>query len=199
MASAVSSTSPFVSTSLAWLFLGERINALQMIMIGTGVIILATLWLIEKNNRYQNIREINKLEGFYWGLVAAISFGVANTASKFVIDQTGIVNFSIVNGLWMIFLGFIWLVLSGNIKKWSGLKTKEGRSGLVGAIIYSLGSFLFFYALQRGLVSLVIPVTNMTAPLTLILATIFLKERITPAQRFLIGLVFVTTTILIIS
>lgn len=185
--SAVSSTSPLVSTFLAIVFLKEAVNLAQITSTIIIVISLFSLGLTEKK-----VAKEGNLVGFMWGLIAALAFGIANATSKFVLNQLNVVSFSIINSLWMLILSLLWLIINKQLKidSWSVLKTKEGKRGILGSTIYSFGGFFLFLALQKGLVSLVIPITNLSTPLTMILAMVILKEKITPIQRFLISLIF---------
>lgn len=191
--SSVCSASILISTTLSILFFKEIINIIQII--STVVIVFSLIFLGLTEKRTEKGRNFN---GFVWGLIAAFSFGISNTVSKFTLSHLGPLNFSIINGSWMILLGIIWLALDKKIgfDKFAALKTQEGKNGVIGSIIYSFGGFFLFLALEKGAISLVIPVTNLSTPITMILAVYFLGEKVTPLQKILIGLIFLATTML---
>lgn len=193
--SAVMGTLPLMTTSLAILFLGETISFIQfllIVIIGFG---LVALGFIEKKNS-------TKLEwrGFLWGLIATLAFGIANVVSKFVIDQVGSASFSIINASYMLIISFIWLALNQelNLSTWQGLKEVKARVAVLGDMIYGLGGVFMFLALQIGLVSLVMPITNTSVLISTLFAAIYLKEKIGKKKLAVIITIFISTTLLVI-
>lgn len=188
--SAVSSTSIIISTTLAVIFLHDVIRPAQILLTIMIVSALVLLGLIEKKTEKDG-----NFKGFIWGIIAATAFGISNTVSKYILNNLTVVSFSITNGIWMIILSLVWLGLDKKIgvENWKVLKTYEGKRGLLGSTIYSLGSFFLFLALEKGFVSLVIPISNLSTPIALILALILLKEKVTPIQKLLIGTIFLAT------
>ncbi len=193
--SAVMGTLPLVTTTLAVLFLGENISLIQfflIIIIGSG---LVALGFIEKKNS-------TKLEwrGFLWGLVATLAFGVANVISKFVIDQVGSASFSIINASYMLIISFIWLLLNQelNLSAWKSVRKTKARVALLGDMIYGLGGVFMFLALQIGLVSLVMPITNTSVLISTLFAAIYLNEKISKKKVAIITTIFISTTLLVV-
>jgi transporter family protein len=68
---------------------------------------------------------------------------------------------------------------------------------LLMGILAALASLAFFAALQKGKASLVAPVTSLYPALTVVLAMIFLKEKLNGVQ--LCGLIFAMVSIVILS
>lgn len=195
--SAIISTSPLISTVLAILFLRERISLIQLILI---VFIVIAIIVIQVENNQESFKEkVSIINELVLGLLTAIAFAIANTANKSVINQIGPANFSLINAHWMIIISLIWLVTEKQQHQWKLLATKEGTKLTLGSLIYNFGSLFFFSALDNAPLSLVIPITNLSTPLTLILATIFLKEKTTRIQKISIFAIFLAATILKIT
>ncbi len=68
---------------------------------------------------------------------------------------------------------------------------------LLMGVLAALASLAFFAALQKGKASLVAPVTSLYPALTVVLAVIFLKEKLNKIQLF--GLALAMTSIVILS
>jgi len=192
---AVGGTLPLITTLLAIIFLGEKVSLIQLLLIlviGTGLTMLG--FLVKRNS--------TKIEwqGFLWGLAATIGFGISNTASKFAIDQIGSPSFSLINGSYMILISFFWLLKNSelNLNAWNGLKNKKAKVAVLGDMVYGLGGITMFLALQHGLVSLVIPVTNTSVLISTLFAAVYLKEEIGTKKLILILTIFLATTLLII-
>lgn len=191
--SAVSSASIIISTTLAAIFLHEFVGPVQILLTVVMVSALVLLGLIEKK-----VERNGNFVGFLWGVIAAAAFGVSNTVSKYVLNNIATISFSIINGAWMVFLSLVWLGLDRKIgvESWEALRTYEGKRGIIGSAVYSLGGFFLFLALEKGLVSLVIPISNLSTPLALVFSLLLLKERVTPIQRLLIGVIFLAAVVL---
>lgn len=186
---AVGSLSIIVSSFLAVFFLHEKLSLIQFWLILLMVVLLAWLGSIErKDNRG------SKFAGFVLGGLAALIFGIGSFASKIVINETNAVSYSLVSAGWMSAIGFIWLVKAKKIrlKTWQGVKTKEGKWGTLGNLIFAIGGFFAYLALENGPVCLVVPLTKISVPLAVVFASLFLKEKISPLQKLLIIGIFVS-------
>ncbi len=190
--SAIISTSPLITTTFAILFLREKINLTQL---GLIILIIIAVVVIQIDNKQKNPKG-NIVNELVWGFSTAFAFAIANIANKVVIDRVGPANFSLINAQWMIAISLIWLLIGKQRRQWKLLSTKEGAILALGSLGYSLGSFFFFITLSNAPVSLVIPITNLSIPLTLIFATIFLKEKTSKIQKASIFTIFLATTIL---
>jgi len=187
--SAVSSTSVLLTVFFAVLFLNESVSIIQFLLILAIVCALVLLGITEKKHERASV-----FSGFLLGILVAITFGFANALSKYILVNINAVSFSIINGLWMLIIGFVWLWLDRKLKNknWQAVLTKTGKIGLIGSLIYSFGSFFLFLALEKGLVTVVIPITKLTTPLTLIFATIVLKEKLLKYQIIIILILFLS-------
>lgn len=192
---AVGGTLPLMTTLLAVVFLGENLSLIQFLLIIVIAIGLTMLGFIEKKNS-------TKLEwqGFLWGLIATLGFGVSNTASKFAINEIGSANFSLINGTYMLIISFFWLLKNNDFRTtaWQGLKQAKARFAVFGDMVYGLGGFFMFSALQTGLVSLVIPITNTSVLISTLFAVTYLKEKIGKKKLTIIATIFISTTLLVI-
>lgn len=180
---AVGSIHPAVTAILAVSFLGESLSVVQW-----GLIIMAVMGVVIMS--YSGKVKIGAW--LWWGLIFGIWGGINNFVSKFAIGQTNVVSYSLMLGIWQMIFAFGFLTLE---KQWGSIKllvSKKGRIGLIGTGIYNIGSVAFFLALGVGAVSLVMPVVNLSTPITLFLALWWLKEKMTIRQLVGAGVIIVS-------
>lgn len=179
---AVLGMSPMISVTIAVLFLGERPGFFELC--GTALIVLGVVSIsLEKDDGEGGI-SFRKL---LWPILTAVCFGATP-----ILRKTGLQYLpSPVMGMLFSSLGgmFILLACIGFIPR--AQRFSRHRLGAVQYIltglIYALAVYLYFLALGKGAVSVVVPLV-LTYPLfvLIIMALAFRKlERITP--RLIVG------------
>ena len=117
-----------------------------------------------------------------WGFFAKIVLNSVNWRSLFLFSAVGSIFFT------AIFFVFAKPPLAFNMQTCSAM--------LVG--IMGVGaSMTFYYALEQGKVSIVVPLTAMYPLVTVILAAVVLREKLSPTQG--IGVLLAIAAILLIS
>lgn len=194
LVSAATSTSPIVSVSLGFFVLGEELTPSQSLLIAGIILALFLLALSETKKGRTSI------SSYVFFIGCSLFFGIANFLSKVVIDRTGPIVFSLINGAWMVVFGLAWLYFSGFLSppRWRVVLSPQGGRGVFGDMVYGAGGFFLFLALAEGPVSLVVPVSNLSVPLTMVLARFFLGEELSNKQVGLIFSAAVLSSLLII-
>lgn len=170
--------------------LSETLNSTEWL--GTLLILAGAILVTTKSLKFQ----FSKGEAF--ALLAAMSFGFANTNDRILLNTFEVVPY--------LFLGFVLpalMIIGINPKSIKNLKvflskTIMWRMGVL-SIVYAATAILFFKALQIAENSSNVVIANLTSVIvTVMLAIIFLKERENMSRKILgailgfIGLVLVT-------
>ena len=173
-------TFPVVTILLAILFLGEFPNSYQWF--GIAMIIVAVLFMSREKPEKRVVNE-NKT-WIIWGLLGAIAIGSAEFVTK--------IATSIVDGFTFTF--FVYLMYIPPLivfmlfdKKGRKFKTLKHKSGLlytvIGIFFIEAGLIAIALAYQHGLASLVSPVIATHMLITVVLAIIFLQEKVSGVQK----------------
>lgn len=171
---------PLITAILAVSFLGERLSGWQwglIILVIVGVMVMSWPGKIKPGT------------WVWWGIGFAILSGIFNFISKFAIERSNAMSYSLMIAGWQILIALVLVTME---KQWGGLKNlfnKQGWVGLIGTGLYNVGSVAFFLALGVGAVSLVMPVVNLSTPLILILAWWWLKEKLSLKQKIGAGII----------
>ncbi|PIP88344.1 hypothetical protein COW80_00850 [Candidatus Beckwithbacteria bacterium CG22_combo_CG10-13_8_21_14_all_01_47_9] len=188
--SVAGSINPLVTAGLAVLFLGERLNIPQGVLIAaviSGIVIMA--WPEKLSGKISR--------GIVWGLGYGLIYGVINFSGKYAIDTVGPTSYSLMNTAWMLLISLVWLLIEGEEKKLLSLvKSVSGKQTIAATIVFNLGGLAFFLAVAAGQVSLVMPVVNLYVPLICILAWWWLKEKMTRRQMAGAGVIVASVILL---
>lgn len=186
-------TYPIFTIILSYLFLHERIAPIQ----GIGILITVSGGLLVIWPSKNSVKDIRKYAWIFWGLAGAALEGIGDFFSKVTVDTVGAYS-------QMFFLVVLFQVVS--IINY--LFDKKGRKlpkfsfhaflpSIIGNGLVVTGTALLFFAFQYGKASLVTPVTAASPVIVVILAILFLKERITKVQG--LGIISVLVGILLVS
>jgi len=106
-------------------------------------------------------------------------------------------SFSLMNSFWIVVYSITWYLFRGNKKKFkSEVKSETGRKLAIGTVVYNIGGVAFFLAIGLGKVSLVMPVVNLYVPGLIILASWYLKEKMSLKQKIGAGIVIACVIVL---
>ena len=183
VAAAILNLSPFISTGLAILLLGERVTL--PILLGTLVIVLGTI-LLSLSGKYVGFRVRHLIYPF----LSASCFGVVAIIRKLGLGHAGPLFDSAVNNTAAMVAATTFVLVSGN----RGALVCDGRSILYfigGGIMENTGVFLVLVSLGLGEVSVVTPLAG-TAPLFVLLLTfLFPREVKQLSWRIIVGVVLI--------
>src|SRR6266571_3789137 len=191
VAAAILNLSPFISTGLAILLLGERVT--PQILTGTLVIVLGTI-LLSLSGRHVGFRPRHLVYPF----VSATCFGVVAIIRKLGLGLGGPLFGSAINITAAMIAATAFVVASGN----RGALRCDARSFLyfaAGGILENGGVFLLLVALGLGEVSVVIPLAG-TAPLfVLLLVYVFPSGMERLGWRLVAGAVLVVLGVFLLT
>ena len=183
VAAAILNLSPFISTGMAILLLGERVTL--PILLGTLVIVLGTI-LLSLSGKYVGFQ----VKHLIYPFLSAVCFGVVAIARKLGLGHAGPLFDSAVNNTAAMVAATTFVLVSGN----RGALVCDGRSILYfigGGIMENTGVFLVLLSLGLGEVSVVTPLAG-TAPLFVLLLTfLFPREVKQVSGRIIVGVVLI--------
>lgn len=191
VASAVINLSPFISTGLAILILGERVTV--PILAGTVVIVLGTI-LLSASGRHLGFRPRQLTIPF----LSATCFGVVAILRKLGLSQTGPVLGFAVNVTTALVAFTVFLLLSGNRRA----LVCEGRSlgyFVAAGVAENAGVFLGLMALNLGSVSVVVPLSGVGPLFVLPLSFFFLKGVDRLSARVVLGTILIVLGVYLVT
>jgi len=183
VAAAINNLSPFISTGLAILLLGERVTL--PILLGTLVIVLGTT-LLSLSGKYVGFRVRHLIYPF----LSAVCFGVVAIARKLGLGHAGPLFDSAVNNTAAMIAATAFVFVSGN----QGALVCDGRSTLYfigGGIMENTGVFLVLLSLGLGEVSVVTPLAGTTPLFVLLLTFLFPRGTAKLSWRLIVGVVLI--------
>lgn len=164
---------------LAFIFLGQRLSSPQLLgtlMIIFGVILTAFKWEDLKSQGVQLLAGVKET------LVSAIFFSVFWNLSDVISGEIGWLSTTVFIKAWVVLFLLVFAFLAKRKIVLAQATTKEKLiAGLIGALeataIVSVN-----FGLAVGDVILVAPISSALAVVTIVLAIVFLKEKITKLQ-----------------
>lgn len=179
-------TYPVATIILSTIFLSERLSGNQILGIAlalTGCIALT--W--PERAPFLKAKDFSWLK---WGLFAAVLIGIGDFLIKISVDKIGAYSHIFFSVLVFQLLSLANYIIDKSGRRLPKLSVKKLLPTLLGVTIQVLGSFLFYLAMFYGQASLVTPVSSIYPGFMVILAVLFLKERITSKQTLgIIGIV----------
>jgi uncharacterized membrane protein len=169
---------PMFTVILAAVFLGEVTTTVQRICI--GLIIGGTL-LMSWTPEDLGDRSVSLMSWFPISVLAALSFGVGGFLAKWGVVGADGLTFTLGATLNQMWISTAWLIMSGQARAWEW--TGRGLPLLVvGGVFYATAFMSIFIALETGPSSLVFPISSGCTLVTLVLAYIILREKLTTLQ-----------------
>lgn len=168
-----------VGVILAFIFLGEVLSIHQAVLVG-----IITIGIIMLSDMRPSVN--GKPSGFIYGLAAMFFLGTATLLFKYLVEASGPMLTSIVGSLGSIIVLWLWLQRTGVTLKLPG---RRRLHILIAAGLLDVGGILFFIiGLEKAPIFIVAPVAAAHPIVTMVLAWIFLKERLSIIQRFGVAL-----------
>ncbi len=196
----ISSSYPLFSMILAALFLQEGLTA--SVVIGTPLIVggIALVSLNQNNTDTNLSKGKTTFFGVILPLVAAVFWGVGLIILKIALTDSEIdpifaVFLSRVSVLPFLFLA---VIISGETKQLKRLtKIDIVVLGVAGMLALSLGGSLLFSSLTLIDASIAIPLSSTSPFLSILLASLFLKEKVT--LKIILGTVLIVTGLILLT
>jgi drug/metabolite transporter (DMT)-like permease len=137
--------------------------------------------------------ELRKSQAVVWAIIAAIAVGLSDTLSKRIINVTQDYTFLFVLAFVQIPVALVYLKIEkqsifSNVK--SAVKNVEDyKNAIAGSLFNILGTGLLWISFSKTLASIASPITATSGALVLIIALLFLDEKV--RLRQLAGILFV--------
>ncbi len=189
LTSPIIATYPVFTLVLAYLFLGERLNLVSL----TGII-LASLGII-LISLPKKLKKVKLDNWVYLSLSVAIGYGVGGYLSKLAVNETGNTTYLVLLAVFQVVVVLIWRRLFTK-ESFPKLQLKESGYSFIGIVLFNIGNIAYYVALEKGLASIVIPLSNTYITVTVILSLLWLKEKIDRHQ--LIGIFCVVIGVILV-
>lgn len=178
----IDKSSVILTVLFAIVLFGET-NNLAVKLIGTALIGVGTYLMIEKKKNH------NEVIGHIWILYAALSAVFAALTS--ILAKVGIEGVesnlgTVIRTTVVLVMAWLIVFVKGEHKKIKDIDKKElafiGMSGIATGASW----LCYYYAVQTGILSVVVPIDKMSILITVIFSVIFLKEKL--SKKAIIGL-----------
>jgi len=171
---------------LAVTFLGESMSLGE----GLGVALVVSAMLIFTYSAGDNGDKKTELLGMMFAIASLFFWGTSAALAKGAIDEIGDTNFI---GLYALVCPAIWIVYWLATEKGRFEMPKSNKWILELSMLFIAGGGITLYlAIGNGNVSIVSPITNLYPLLTIAVAKIRLKERLTVRQIIALAILFVS-------
>ena len=178
----IDKSSVILTVLFAIVLFGET-NNLAVKLIGTALIGVGTYLMIEKKKNH------TEAKGHIWILYAALSAVFAALTS--ILAKVGIEGVesnlgTVIRTTVVLVMAWLIVFVKGEHKKIKDIDKKElafiGMSGIATGASW----LCYYYAVQTGILSVVVPIDKMSILITVIFSVIFLKEKL--SKKAIIGL-----------
>jgi transporter family protein len=180
LTSTVIATYPLVTLVLSAVFLHETTNLFQktaILLVMAGTIVITT-----PTNKQDWLAGMHNKVWLAWALIHVVFAGTGDFLSKIVINQDGIYNFLFLIPLAdLLATGLIGL-LDPKGRQLPKIAFKNYLPALMGTLMIQVGLLFFYLGFAHGPASLVAPLSSCYTAVTVILAIILLKEKVTKVQ-----------------
>lgn len=172
---------PVSAMIIAFIFLGQRLSSWQFIGV---LMIIAGVTLVSLKIQDLKNKKFRLLSGVKETLIAAILFGIYWNLSEIITEQIGWPSFTLFVKIGAILFLFFFSFFAKRKMNILGTPTKTKLILALVGIMEAAGVASVNYGMAVGDVILVAPISSALSVVTIGLAIIFLKEKITKMQGF---------------
>lgn len=180
----VLATYPVATIILSFIFLNERVSITQYI--GIFIILISCILIAfpeeEAEKELEKDRKIHDYSWLIWGLTSATLIGAGDFFMKISINAIGSYSHMFYLAIIMNLLTPINYVIDKKGRRAPKFSLNSLFPTLIGSAILLSGTLLFFLALEAQKATLVAPVSSVYIAIMVILAILFLKEKINRMQ-----------------
>lgn len=178
----IDKSSTILTVLLAIILFGE-INNLAVKLIGTALIGVGTYLMIEKKI---TDKEIKSAKWIIYAALSAVFAALTSILAKIGISGVESNHGTAIRTIVVLIMAWSIVFAKGEYRHLKGLDKKElvfiGLSGLATGASW----LCYYYAIQNGIVSVVVPIDKMSILLTVLFSVIFLKEKL--SKKAIVGL-----------
>lgn len=190
----VLSSYPIITITLSFIFLQEQPSLFQKLAI--VAVLLGTI-LIAAGEGLSHIKEIKLGDWFWIAIAGALSIGTSDFLSKVANNKTDVYSYLLDYGIAYCIVAGISYFFDKKGRTFPAINNMKFLPTLIGVTMIEIGLFVYYLAISKGLVSLVTPISSVFAAITVVLAWIFLKERVKKLQ--VVGILFSVAGIILIG
>lgn len=170
---------------------GESLTNIQLLFVGITIFGTLITYIPSK----LNYKELLASRAIFWPLIAAIAIGFSDTFSKKIINTTNDYTFLFVLSFIQLPIALIFLRIEKqsivkNLKRVSK-NIYDYKNAIAGSLFNIVGTGFLWISFTKTLASIASPITATSGALVLILALIFLDEKIGLRQILGIILAFI--------
>lgn len=163
----------------AFVFLGQRLTSLQYFAV---FLIVAGVILVSVNFKELKKKQVKLLAGVKEAFIAAVLFGVFWNLSEILSEKIGWLSTTLFVKLGLVFLLILFSLLMKQGLGLSKVKVKTKLTVALVGILEVIAMVSVNYGIIIGDVILVIPISSALTIVTILMAVIFLKEKISRIQ-----------------
>jgi len=169
LTAATIATYPVITLVLAYILLHEKLNTVAYIGIFLTVIGVSAISLPANFS-------IKFGKWVLPAILTAIGYGVGGYLGKLALYTVNNATYLMMLAVSQVLVVSIWKVfIKDSIPK---IKTKGFTYSFIGITLFNIGNIAYYYSLEKGYSSLVVPLSNTYIVITLILSILWLKEKI---------------------
>ena len=169
LTSATIATYPIITLMLAYIFLHERLNTVTYT--GIFLTIIGVLTISFPTN--------SSLKFGKWVLpsvLTAMGYGIGAYLGKLALYTVNNATYLMMLAVGQILVVSLWKIfIKDKIPK---IKSRGLIYSLVGIILFNIGNIAYYYSLEKGYSSIVVPLSNTYIVVLLVLSILWLKEKI---------------------
>lgn len=168
IAGSVISTYPIITLILAFIFLHERLN-----LVATLGVLLTIFGVVAISVPHKKVRL-----GWwiYLALFTAIGYGCTTFMGKLVLHNLSNATYLMLLATSQVIVVMLWkLFIRDPIPR---IRWDKFKYSIIGIILLNIGNIAFYIALQKGLASLVVPLSSSYVLIMVALSVIWLKEKV---------------------
>ena len=182
------STYSIYTIILSVLFNGEHLSTAGWLFVALAIGGTVIVSLPEKLMK----QDIKNVSFVVYAAIAALCVGSSDGLTNIVIHRTSVGTFFVAVAIAQFVISFIYLKVAkepfSNLKEIVS-KYRDYRYAILGSLTISVGTLLFFLSFHYTLASIASPINSTYPVITILLALIFLKDKITPKNWLGLGLV----------
>lgn len=145
-------------------------------------------------------KDLSKVNIIAWAVFAAVCIGASDTFTKFFITKASVGSFLFYVAIAQVVVSFIYLKYDKQPLNQVAVifkKVKDYKFALLGSISIAVSTMFLFLSFNLTLASITSPIVASAPIITVILAVIFLKDKLSPKN--LVGLIIVIVSVIAIG
>lgn len=190
----VDRSSTILSVIIA-VFLFQETKLLQLKIVGTLVLAVGIILMVD----FKNMKKTNDNKWLSYAILSSVFTALTAVLAKIGVEgvpsnlATAIRTTVVLGISWI----FVFLKGKGNLVKKVGFA--QGKWLLVSGFTIGLSWLCYYYAIQQGVLSIVVPIDKMSLVVAVLGSTIFFKEKLSTKSAIGLSLMVIGTIIITIT